>query len=232
MSVDDQVSPVIMHSEPPTVTNPNIPTHGPSQPRNRSKSPVPQSARKHSSAITVKLLPPGKVTELRNCIAAWIYSEMKSGVKSMTTKQQHDEMFLRFHGFPHPSAGTSGRTDPVSYQANSSPSPSKRGSTELIAAYDQFLCGKNCYSAFWEPEDDGRANTLHLRSDITNDDYTNCIANVHITRQQLATTHKGSDVLVSGRTLHAAASGVIMAAKKILSLLPLAVNSKLIEKSG
>ena len=70
-----------------------------------------------------------------------------------------------------------------------------------------------------------------MRSDITNDVYTNCIVNVHITQQQLATTHKGSDVLVSGRTLHAVASGVIMAAKKILSLLPLAVNSKLIEKT-
>jgi molybdenum cofactor biosynthesis enzyme len=50
-----------------------------------------------------------------------------------------------------------------------------------------------------------------------------------MTSQQLATTNKGSDVLVSGATLHAAMSGAIMAAKKILSLLPLAVNSKLIK---
>ena len=83
-SLDDQVSPVIMHFVSPTVTSPKILTHGPSQPRSRLKSPVLESARKHSSTTTVKLMPPAKVMEPMDCIAALIYSEMKSGVKSMT----------------------------------------------------------------------------------------------------------------------------------------------------
>lgn len=192
----------------------------------RSLSPVPPTSSKKQKIKTPALLQPKKVTELRNCIAAMIYSEIKTGLEDLSKKMQQDLMFKKYHGFAHPGSGTDNRTDELPFEENRQ--------TEKVPAYVQFLEGKSYYDMFWEVVDDVDVGgtALKLKSDLTNDHFSSVIAHRNLTCKQLATKDASSGILISGRALLDAANNTLRECKKMQSLIPLALDSKIIEKAG
>lgn len=197
-------------AELPPLPDPKTPQepHSAKKSRPRSNTPTPAPAsNKKSKHIKSTLYPSMKVTEIRNCIAAMIYSRMKTGNRDMGKCEQYDVMFEKYHGFRHPKSGTQGRADKLPYEI----ACHNISRSSMMPAYIQFLEGKDCYDVFWDSSDDleGEGIVLTLKPDIINDQYSTVIAKRNLTAAQLATTTSKCEYLITGRSLYNAAQSVI-----------------------
>jgi hypothetical protein len=195
---------------------------------------APQSSKKTSTktsgSIAIGGLPAMRIKELQGTIAVWLYSEMKCNTPGKTEQMQCDYMFELYHGFPHPHAGTAKRTTLVAYSDNALANSS--GAAKKLAAYDQFLRGYGAYSLFWNP---GPAlptrNILHFKDELSQDYFRTTVAEVNLSRRELATSeNKRMNTFMSGHAIWELARKTLAETKNILSLVPHAVEAKIIKK--
>jgi hypothetical protein len=106
---------------------------------------------------------------------------------------------------------------------------------KTVPVYELFLNGTQQYKECWEGGMEAGGSSLHLNTEILyfkNQDQ-GVIANYNLTKFQLVTKDAKSGILIAGRALLDAATSVIKKqAKKILSLMRLAEESKIVKKVG
>lgn len=128
--------------------------------------PLPDAAASSSSTKKaqkplVALLKEGKITDLRSIVAAYLYSEMKTGTKGMSIAAQSDWMFKKYHGFQHPGEDTPARTNKVHYDSIKT----HLARVETVPAYELFLNGTQQYKECWKVGMEACGSSLHLNSD-------------------------------------------------------------------
>jgi hypothetical protein len=100
-----------------------------------------QAPQKKARKPRVVLLKAGKVTDLSSTVAAYLYSEMKTGINDMSIAAQSDWMFKKYHRFQHTGEGTPARTNKVHYDSIKT----HLAQVKTVPVYELFLNGTQQY---------------------------------------------------------------------------------------